>query len=412
MSKSSHPDDTRAISRSKLVYLYISSVLGVGILIVPGITVQYAGGAAIFVWLALGGLCAAIATMFAKISTQFPHASGVRDIIESSLGAFLSQYATIALLVVYVVGNPAMGISTAQYLQSFVDIDLSYAPLAFGLMVFSIGLTVLPAKILGTVQVWAMRIALTAILLAIVIAIPSMEWSNLTSREFTGIRPTLAAAGIAMYAYLGWENVSLLAGRVKSPEKSFRWAIRWAVPIVASVYLIAAVAFSTLPSGGGTLLVPALTADAPAFVRLPILAASVVALIAATNAWVLGGVSLFEDRLRAYNVPGHPGVLARGILVVGYGAVLLCTHLGIVDLERLLLWTSCLFMTVYALAAYAVIREEKRATLSAVVIIAAATVVLISEQTLGLILLLFTVVAIATTERRRHVSALRTSHHR
>lgn len=411
--------DTVTLDWSRLAFLYMSSVLGAGILIVPGHTVDAAGGAAILVWLVLGGVCVAIASLFAAISTSFPRASGIREIIHQGLNSSSSTYATWLLIAVYVVGNPAMGITSAQYLAVVLDAPELSSPVGsavfgMGFLLISLIVSAMPSSVIGSLQAWSMRAVFVVIVVAVVVAVPHLSWRNVTARgpaDFSGIS---AAAGIAFYAYLGWENVSLLASRVDDPARAFRRAIRWAVPVVVLVYLVAVIVYATSPIGGSPLLVPALTGDLPSAVRVPLLLTSLLALVAATNAWVLGGTSLVADtivRVSARPAAGRRlGVVSRGCLLIAYAAVLTGTATGAVSIDLLLVWTSCLFLSVYGLAACAFMRVRRSVSLSATTVLAAAVFILLSSGPAGAVLAVSTV-SVAIVGRLRNVRSARPSHH-
>jgi len=399
--------NSRGVSAQKLVFLYASSVLGAGILFVPGLTVQSAGWLAIPLWVVLALACVAIATLFADISTRFPTSSGIHQVVERGLGRPLARYVDVVLLVVYVVGNPAMGIASAQYLAAVtwyepIATRAGEALVAMGFMTLSLCMSVLPNRVVGTVQSWTMRIAIFAILLASALAVPHMDLSHVTQHEAGSFTGVVTAAGIAFYAYLGWENVSLLADRVEDPKRAFRYAIARAVPIVAVVYLVAVVAYAALPAGSPPLLLPALTEQLPAAVRIPLLAASLAAIVAATNAWVLGGAALFERAARQLAPASRRlGLLARVTLALGYAVVLAGAALGLFRIDGLLSGTSALFLTVYALVAYSFIRLTGRVTWSAVSVLLITAVMLLAHQPLGGLLAALTVIVLLI-ERHRH----------
>ncbi|MBO3089158.1 APC family permease [Cellulomonas dongxiuzhuiae] len=409
--------DTGLTAR-RLVFLYVSSVLGAGILVVPGLTVQHAGSAAVALWVVLGIACIAIAALFADVSTHFPRASGIQEVVEAGTGRPLAIYSDVVLLVVYLVGNPAMGLASASYLAMITGAAaLTTAPVqaavGAGFMVVSVLASMLPTRVIGAVQAWSMRVAVVVILLASALALPRLEWENVTARDFPGTAGLVTAAGIAFYAYLGWENVSLLAGRVDDPQRAFRYAIRRAVPVVVVVYFVAAITFAALPPGGPALLVPALTAALPDAVRVPLVAVSLVAIVAATNAWVLGGASLFQHAATRLS-PGWStrdprGLVPRGVLTVGYLVVLAGAGAGAFSMDHLLGWTSCLFLTVYGLAAYAFTRVRRRLTLAAATVLLLAAVMLLLERPVGLVLAIVTVIAVIA-ERYRHARTLHPDH--
>jgi amino acid efflux transporter len=390
----------RDITARRLVSLYVGSVLGAGVLVVPGITVVQAGWGAIVVWLLLGLVCAAVAIVFADIATRFPRASGMRDLVVLGIGRPAAAYVDCALVFVYVVGNPAMGLASAEYLSHILGVGLPLAWTAAAFMALALMMSLLPARTVSAIQTWAMRVALLSMLLAFCAAAPDMSLQHISDSGEPDLEGSLAALGVAFYAYLGWENVSLLAGKVAEPHRSFRYAIWRAVPIVAGVYLLATVAYAALPSPGSELLVPALVERLPGALQVPLLLGSLTALVAATSAWVLGGAHLFEDVGRRWgrDVASTPAV-ARLALGAGYAAMLAGVARGWWSITELLAWTSCLFMAVYALVAVADTRLRRRLNLTHIVLIGSAATLLAAQRWIGLLVALTCVTSILTRER-------------
>jgi amino acid efflux transporter len=391
---------TRQWSAGQLTQMYISSVLGAGILVVPGISVQEAGWAAPLVWVVLAGICVCIAQMFARISMEFPSVSGVTDVIRAGMGPANAGFAQGVLLLVYAVGNPAMAIATAHYLGAVTD-GLPPVPItAMILMLLSLALAGLDDRMIARIQGVSIKIAMVALAVSIALAVPSMSLSNLGRHGEPTFAGVLTAAGVAFYAYLGWENVSLLGGSVRDPRRTFPKAIRRAVPVVALTYLAATLAYAALPPGGPTALVSALTAGLPGPLRLILLIASAVAIVAATNAWVLGATRLYVHAVR-----GRTSELrAKGVLALAYAGTLALFGAGVVTHSDLLAWTSALFMSVYALCSVALARMQRRWSVQVVVVLLSSLAILGSRGVAGLLfaaLLVVVVLATAATGKVR-----------
>ncbi|GGN58394.1 amino acid permease [Actinoplanes lobatus] len=387
----------RQWSVGQLTQMYVSSVLGAGILVVPGISVQEAGWAAPLVWVVLAGICVCIAQMFARISMEFPRVSGITDVIGSGMGSANAAIAQGLLLVVYAVGNPAMAIATAHYLEALTDRLPPVPVTAMALMLLSLALAGLSDRAIARIQDVSIKIALVALGVSIVLAVPGMDLANLGRQGSTSVAGVLTAAGVAFYAYLGWENVSLLGGSVRDPRHTFPRAIRRAVPLVALTYLAATVAYAALPPGGPTALVPALTAGLPAPLRLVLLASSAVAIIAATNAWVLGATRLYVHAVRGRTSESR----AKIVLACAYAGTLALFGAGIVTHSDLLAWTSALFMSVYALCSAALARLQRRWSVQAVVVLLSSLVILGSRGIAGLLFVCVLVVVVLATGKVR-----------
>src|SRR6266851_7175063 len=84
-----------------LIVLYITSLIGAGILVIPGITAQMAGPASLIAWgvLAIGSF--AMAHLFANMATLNPNAGGLCTLIGTALGRRFGDTALLVLASVY-----------------------------------------------------------------------------------------------------------------------------------------------------------------------------------------------------------------------------------------------------------------------------------------------------------------------
>ena len=70
----------RGIGARGLVVFYVTSIVGAGILIVPGIAARKAGPASLVAWTVLGLASFPIAMMFAEMSARRPDCGGDRGV--------------------------------------------------------------------------------------------------------------------------------------------------------------------------------------------------------------------------------------------------------------------------------------------------------------------------------------------
>jgi amino acid efflux transporter len=309
------------------------------------------------------------------------------------MGSANAGFAQGVLLLVYAVGNPAMAIATAYYLGAVTDRLPPVPVTAMILMLLSLALAGLNDRVIARIQGVSIKIAMVALAVSIALAVPGMSLSNLGRHGDPTFAGILTAAGVAFYAYLGWENVSLLGGSVRDPRRTFPKAIRRAVPVVALTYLVATLAYAALPPGGPSELVPALTAGLPVPLRLILLVASAVAIVAATNAWVLGATRLYVHAVRGRTSENH----AKGVLALTYAGTLALFGAGVVTHSDLLAWTSALFMSVYALCSVALARMQRRWSLQVVVVLLSSLAILASRGVAGLLFAALLVVVVLAT---------------
>src|SRR5256885_13643879 len=80
------PARTLSLSVPRASALYIGALFGPGLLLLPGLAAQQAGPASIIAWVALLGLSAIFATVFAALGKAVPGAGGAAGYAAPGLG--------------------------------------------------------------------------------------------------------------------------------------------------------------------------------------------------------------------------------------------------------------------------------------------------------------------------------------
>jgi len=89
------------------VALYMSSVLGSGILVLPGLAAQIAGPASLVAWVALSIISYPLAYTFASLSARRPESGGVYSFARESLGPRAASAVGWLFILWYVTGAPS-----------------------------------------------------------------------------------------------------------------------------------------------------------------------------------------------------------------------------------------------------------------------------------------------------------------
>src|SRR5438094_7275963 len=76
----------KAITLRYAVALYVSSVLGSGVLVLPGLAAQLAGPGSLLAWVLLSVVSYPFAYTFASLSARKPEAGGIYSFAKESLG--------------------------------------------------------------------------------------------------------------------------------------------------------------------------------------------------------------------------------------------------------------------------------------------------------------------------------------
>ncbi|MFE5486097.1 APC family permease [Streptomyces sp. NPDC056527] len=377
-----------------LVVFYVSSLVGTGILLVPGLTERQAGPASVLAWLALAVCSYPFARFFAEMSAWRPDAAGLAAMVTAGLGRRPGRAAALLLVATYVIGNPVMGIVSARCLLGLLgQPDGPVYPIAMGFMALSAAFTLLGLTAGARVQAASLVVLLLGLGGAVAVAAPRFDAGEYTPFLTNGWDGVGIAVVTAFFSFLGWENVSTLAEQVDDPARSYRRAIRWAVPVVGLLYAAVTAAYLAVPGDEPVVITALLGASLG---EAGAVAGDLLALglaVVATNAWVLGATRVVRaaarDRILPRTLADRP-VPATVALTLAYTAVLGALTLTDTGEELVLIVTSSAFLLLYVAAAAAALRAHGtgralRATAVVTLVIAA---VFLSFAGTGLLLAL------------------------
>lgn len=350
--------------------LYVSAILGAGVLVLPGQVASMAGPASLVSWILACTMGVPLAWMFAALAQRYPHAGGVSTYVSTAYGPTVGGLTGWLFFVAGSVGQTIVPLTGAYYVAA-----------AFGLGrtgVFLVALLILSLAVLSnlaglkvgarTQLALAAAVAL-ALLVTIVVSLPRMNLEQLRPFAPHGIAPIGAGVVVLFFAFAGWETVGHLAGEFTDPDHDLPRAAALTIAVVTLLYVgIAAAVVLTGTYGSpevdhvaiGLLLQHGLGGSAT-------FAAALVAVIVSTGttkAFIAGVSRLGYSLSRAGWLPQAAGrVNDRSVPVGGVLAVSVVAYAGLVlaavwrwNTETLVTVPSTLVVAVYLLAAAAGLR--------------------------------------------------------
>jgi len=357
----------RKIGTVSLCCMMIGGVLGSGIIILPPLAIESAGGWAVPAWGLTAAFGIAFAYVFAHIGTIFPGEGGAASAVERAFGPGAKRLAAYALAGAALFGPAAVMLTVVDYLPAgLVPDNPSARGLAAGLVqVTCAGLLLSGLKNMSRVTLVLATSATGLLLAGAGVALISGVRVPAEMPPFDG-----GAMGYTLlllfWAVVGWEVVGNYGAEVTDPRRTVPRAAVLAAIIVGLVSLAVAAGlqYGTFPDSAGhgvaALLYP-LFGDAAAWV----MAGLVVALCVTTYLMFVGGVSRMVahlagtggmpkpfDRRNAHGVPW--------LVVVCYTAVHLCqiglTSIDVLDIKAILAIADGFFLANALLGTLAAVR--------------------------------------------------------
>lgn len=227
------------------VALYMSSVLGSGILVLPGLAAQIAGPASLVAWVALSAASYPMAFTFASLSARKPESGGVYSFARESFGFRTANAVGWLVGLWYVTGAPAVTIIAASYLAFVLPLSRIAVFLVAGLMLLGTFAVNYRGIILSSkVQISIIVSIIGLLLVGVLASTPFVRPENFVPFLPYGIVPIGVAGALIFWSYLGYENVSNVAEEFKNPKRDFHRSIVLSVVVISGLYL--SVAFATV----------------------------------------------------------------------------------------------------------------------------------------------------------------------
>ncbi|WP_053958394.1 APC family permease [Sulfobacillus thermosulfidooxidans] len=352
------------------VALTIGSVLGSGLLLLPGLTYHQVGsGGALLAWLIMGLLAIPFILIFSNLTHRHPDASGIAGYVAQAFGPRWSRGVTYVLAGTFPVGIPALSLIGANYVAYALRLNhWATMALGYGIVLLAVGTNWLGVKA-GT-RLQNLTVATLTVLLAVTVllALPHAQLTHI--RWHVAGYPLWQAMALIFWAYLGWENMSFTAEEFHNPRRDFRLSLFLGFIVILVLYLgITFTVVTILPQTASV------TAQAPIAGMISrvmggiggqavAVLAFLITLINA-NAWVWGGSRLYYSAGRDRVLPAYLSWVdassgaprsALGTLLVLYTLNYVGMALWHYSITTLILIFSQNFLVLYLLSILAYIK--------------------------------------------------------
>jgi amino acid efflux transporter len=347
--------------------LYVGALIGPGLLLVPALAAQSAGGASIIAWGVLLVLSAPLAITFAALGVRHPVAGGVSTYVREGFGDDGAAVTGGWFIAAVFSGAPAVALIGGYYVSDLTGSGTVVAA-AVGLAMFGAVLTANACglRVSSGFQLVLVSVLIVVLAVAISVALPSHATDNWHPFAPHGWWTVGTAANILVWLFVGWEAVAQLAGDFRQPEYDLPRAVALAFGIVTVLYIALAVATIGV-SAGTSSRVPLADLISVGFGRAGRDATAVlaVALTMGTMNVYLGGTAKLIASL------AHEGALPRWLggdshrsiprrplaLIACIGVALLVALLvGFSNTEQYVRATSACFIAVYVLVLASTVR--------------------------------------------------------
>lgn len=243
-----------SITFSQGIAMYMGAVLGSGILILPGYTVNAAGPAALVSWLLLSLLSIPLAYTFARLALRYQDVGGISTIVKHAFGRTMGAVVGWYFFVWVATGQAVVGVTGASYIAAAfgLDRDVVYG-LAFLFLAAAMGTNLLGMKASGRLALVLSGLVLLLLVATIVFSLPKVEGAAFVPFAPQGLSGVGMACVLIFWAFFGWESITHLVPEFRNPQRDVMRATWVSVFVIGTVYtLLALVTIGTRTYGDGT----------------------------------------------------------------------------------------------------------------------------------------------------------------
>ncbi|MBU4435709.1 MAG: amino acid permease [Alphaproteobacteria bacterium] len=252
----------KTLSWPHLVALGVGAIVGTGIYTLTGIGAGLAGPGVILSFLIAGAVCACAALCYAELSTMIPASGSAYTYSYVAMGEPVAWFVGWSLILEYTLVCAAVAVGWSAHAAGLFRMigtpEILLAGPHMGGLVnlpaviisFAVaGLLALGTKESATVNMVLVAVKIVALLIFVVLCLPSFDASHFTPFMPNGFATVnaegakvgvMAAASLIFFAFYGFDAVSTAAEETKNPKRDLTIGIVGSMVICTAIYMVVA----------------------------------------------------------------------------------------------------------------------------------------------------------------------------
>lgn len=238
------PAMKRVLGLPLLVLYGVGVTVGAGIFALVGEILGVAGDFTPMAFVVAAVLAGATAGSYAMLSGRFPRAAGAALYAQEGFGPGLARLTGIGVAITGIVSSAVIALAFASYLSTIIPVPgwlLALGLVATMALIASIGIreSVIVAAIVTLLEVGTL-------ILIVAVGLPDLGEASLWGRvttlpsDWDSMSLVIAAATVAFYAFIGFEDIVNLAEETVRPTRVLAPAIILTLLITTAIYIAVA----------------------------------------------------------------------------------------------------------------------------------------------------------------------------
>lgn len=245
------PKLRRTLTLPWLVFYGVGVTVGAGIFALIGEILRLAGDLAPLSFLVAGVIAGATGLSYALLARVYPRAGGEAVFVNRGLGRRLGWAAGAGVAATGVISSAVIALAFAGYASTLAPVPqpalVAFLVAALGLLAaWGIRESVLFAALVTFLEVGTLAIVMAAGLPSLG-DLPAASALLGVDRGWTAVFPVSAAAIIAFFAFIGFEDIENMAEETVHPSRNVPLAIFWTLGVTVVIYVTLALIATAAP---------------------------------------------------------------------------------------------------------------------------------------------------------------------
>lgn len=243
------PSLHRTLSLPLLVFYGLGVTVGAGIFALVGEILGVAGAQAPLAFLVAGVIAGFTGVSYMGLVAKYPRAGGEAVYVNRGVGKLAGRTAGLGVVITGVISSAVVALAFAGYVTTLVPIPKAVAALSIVALLTVVAWWGVRESVYLASAVTVLEVGTLFVVTAF--GLPGVELSHVTDgfNVFAdgALGPVLTGAGVAFFAFIGFEDIANMAEETVDPRRAAPRAIFWTLIITVFSYVSLAVIAASIP---------------------------------------------------------------------------------------------------------------------------------------------------------------------
>jgi len=240
----------RTLSLPLLVFYGLGVTVGAGIFALVGEILGSAGDQAPLAFLIAGIIAGLTGISYMALVAEFPRAGGEAVYVRQGIGVVAGRVAGLGVVTTGVISSAVVALAFAGYVATLAPIPERAAAVGIAALLCAVAWWGVRESVLLAAVVTLLEVG--TLIVVVIFGLPHLEAEaippafNLFAAGAFG--PVFAGAGIAFFAFIGFEDIANMAEETIDPKRAAPRAIAWTLGVTIVAYVALALIAASLPN--------------------------------------------------------------------------------------------------------------------------------------------------------------------